>query len=1138
MNKMMKDRLKDLDPIVTLANDPRAVEASIDALNANGYCGYTVGDLRGLSSLWINELSANVDFQCGLAEFCFVCTRGKACGNQCMPKDAECSLRPGCAVNSSDLDTDVELHGRTVSADGTIVAYCRLCLQGKACGDRCESEDTTNCGTGCAVNPSDVVCKVCTGGRKNCGDSCVAADDVCTRGTGCARNAEDVEDVDLQKIGGASGRIAINSTEDISITAQGFCAADFCGKGVRQEDGACCEGEELHVGLCYKTCDRATSGTHKSRWAPCTCAMEENCKDNEEEHLKLCYKKCSLLTGGTHPNRSLTNTCSRHTRCQDDEEEHLGLCYKKCALLTDGSHTDRWLTNTCAMEDECAENEEKHLLLCHKKCSLLTGGTHPVRWAVNTCRKATHCDDNEETHLGLCYKKCSLLTDGAYPDRSATNTCTRSTRCRDDEEEHLGLCYKKCSLLTGGEYPHRMATNSCCSGSCGWLWNWWTKCIGCCGFGISGDGGCATIPYDPWTKGLGCNGYGISGDGGCAKPPYHVWTSGLGCNGFGVAGDGGCGKPLHHMWTKGLGCNGFGISVDGGCANIPYDPWTKGLGCNGFGVSGDGDSCAKIIHHPWTDCFDFGIAANGGLAHFQNVDPLTLTITVTLRGFRAAASFHTALNVADLKLSSLTISEFEVFWEAIIISIPELGIFNDLLQLLTRAISSLINKIFSDVIDLKLQQFLNQAIQEEVLPLINKKLDYNSIMQPIATKLNELGRDTSRRLDHRGMETGTQYTVLPNGSLCLKVPEVLRYHVAEERRLRLLAEAHKAEAKEERVLIDQTDASDIQWRLPFNFGVSPYTPAPLPNGYFSFTPAPPGAVMTKSVIEIQSDSSATPHWNQTVWATAQVLLSVQNVDYDALRKNVSLYLDVVSALARGSADAASVGKEFVSVTLSRGGGLRVSVYVGVAAEKQDEVIERVSTANGTVLALMIDQYMRKLDLDSVKQNTSGVVSTAAETLMTPLSTVVWITRSAPDVQETPPVTPPVDDGEGKQATSKTTPPVPASVTTTQAAPKCSPWATRVSARGTSACSRSSTTARSTSVVPLLATASCGAPRWSIRSTGTSQAAGASATRRATKCSPIRRSSRPSSPTGPAAPAPARPRPRQRRRRWRRDGSEP
>ncbi|XP_003385161.1 PREDICTED: uncharacterized protein LOC100636823 [Amphimedon queenslandica] len=156
----------------------------------------------------------------------------------------------------------------------------------------------------------------------------------------------------------------------------------------------------------------------------------------------------------------------------------------------------------------------------HKACGIKVG---PV---------TIGCADDEENYLGLCYKKCSLLASADFPLRTATNTCAKDG-CDEDEENDAGLCYPKCK-------ENYMGVATVCWGYCSYFcgpeyddmglycYQWWPP-KSC--YKPRYDRGAGTLPYKPWTNGMGCNGFGVNNQGGCAK----IDISGkvpidLGCN--------------------------------------------------------------------------------------------------------------------------------------------------------------------------------------------------------------------------------------------------------------------------------------------------------------------------------------------------------------------------------------------------------------------------------------------------------------------------------------------------------------------------------------------------------------------------------------------------------------------------------
>ena len=125
--------------------------------------------------------------------------------------------------------------------------------------------------------------------------------------------------------------------------------------------------------------------------------------------------------------------------------------------------------------------------------------------------------DDEENYLGLCYKKCSLLANKDFPLCTATNTCAKDG-CGDDEEYDAGLCYPKCK-------EHYYGEAFLCWGKCDYFCgsdftNMGTYCYRWIPAKFCGkpsyNRGAGVLPYKPWTNGMGCNGFGVNNEGGCA----------------------------------------------------------------------------------------------------------------------------------------------------------------------------------------------------------------------------------------------------------------------------------------------------------------------------------------------------------------------------------------------------------------------------------------------------------------------------------------------------------------------------------------------------------------------------------------------------------------------------------------------
>lgn len=126
------------------------------------------------------------------------------------------------------------------------------------------------------------------------------------------------------------------------------------------------------------------------------------------------------------------------------------------------------------------------------------------------------CNSKEESHGGLCYKKCSLLAGPKYPLRTASHTCARNG-CTSNEVLSGLLCYPRCKTHYHGVGP-------ICWGDCSHF------CPGHHDHGIHCyrswpphscykpryGRGVGRPQYAPWTKGVGCSGFGVGSDGGCA----------------------------------------------------------------------------------------------------------------------------------------------------------------------------------------------------------------------------------------------------------------------------------------------------------------------------------------------------------------------------------------------------------------------------------------------------------------------------------------------------------------------------------------------------------------------------------------------------------------------------------------------
>jgi hypothetical protein len=285
--------------------------------------------------------------------------------------------------------------------------------------------------------------------------------------------------------------------------------------------------------------------------------------------------------------------------------------------------------------------------------------------------------------------------------------------------------------------------------------------------GLSGAGytGPAAVPpiWEAEQSGSGCSGYGVGGDGRCAQPFYHLFTKGRGCNGFGVASDGKCPNKFYDMVTSGTDCGGYGIAADGGCPNKPFDPWTKGVGCSGFGMSTVG--CAVPFYHPTTNCAKFGVAANGGLAHFPGIDPKTLVTKSKLKNFKGACTFKTTVNPQNFNLNTLEVTDFKATWDDVEFKLPELGVFSVQAEAIHTAMSDGLETHFNNLIRKQVRQKLNTVCLKKKAD-VNKKIDFKKCMRRPNSNLKTSG---GRRLTQSDIHEGHLYTVSASGHVEPKV---------------------------------------------------------------------------------------------------------------------------------------------------------------------------------------------------------------------------------------------------------------------------------------------------------------------------------------------------------------------------------
>jgi hypothetical protein len=109
------------------------------------------------------------------------------------------------------------------------------------------------------------------------------------------------------------------------------------------------------------------------------------CPDGEELHAGLCYKTCSSLTQGAFPIRTTAFSCCESRPC--------GLSNQDASGITPCEGYDVNAQGGCPHSPGvCLENEELFLDVCYEKCSTLTDGKFPHRASPMTCCKEEDYD--------------------------------------------------------------------------------------------------------------------------------------------------------------------------------------------------------------------------------------------------------------------------------------------------------------------------------------------------------------------------------------------------------------------------------------------------------------------------------------------------------------------------------------------------------------------------------------------------------------------------------------------------------------------------------------------------------------------------------------------------------------------------
>lgn len=150
------------------------------------------------------------------------------------------------------------------------------------------------------------------------------------------------------------------------------------GPKMRRDNGnSCADDEEIHAGLCYKTCELLTNGSHPYRVSAMSCCPTKNfCSP-----FKMRYKMS--ICGGydvAGDSQGVSKCPHPPGTCLLNEELYMGTCYAKCSDLTQGEFTNRISAMTC-----CKKIGYK----CMDPRNLKTSPSHSVGGGANDNDPAT-----------------------------------------------------------------------------------------------------------------------------------------------------------------------------------------------------------------------------------------------------------------------------------------------------------------------------------------------------------------------------------------------------------------------------------------------------------------------------------------------------------------------------------------------------------------------------------------------------------------------------------------------------------------------------------------------------------------------------------------------------------------------------
>lgn len=257
---------------------------------------------------------------------------------------------------------------------------------------------------------------------------------------------------------------------DSTVICNGF---DVSGDGsCPHKPRACAAHEELHLGVCYRSCSNLTNGEYKFRSTNSTC-----CKEYTQLSCISANWSETVVGGGMNVNHSQPQTPHRTDPSGEGLKGFAELLVNREAkqrlressepmpnfqpVMRTRQHDVETLKPVKPKQNDgkiCGDAEELFEELCYRRCSLLTNGESHIRTSAFECCAEEPCPASRShakaPGIRLPCHGFDVSGDGSCPHEPGT--------CLLHEEWHRGLCYKQCGLMTMGQYPHRWSPVACC----------------------------------------------------------------------------------------------------------------------------------------------------------------------------------------------------------------------------------------------------------------------------------------------------------------------------------------------------------------------------------------------------------------------------------------------------------------------------------------------------------------------------------------------------------------------------------------------------------------------------------------------------------------------------------------------------